>query len=113
MPYLSPQTLTIDEQKLVLRVTAKHPRDHTIISFALGTGLFGHESRQQQTHHTHTHVHHSQNARGVPSHVTNQGQKCRVVVPANCRECEEKTGKNNNFFQTSWLDDIYVMEFSW
>jgi len=39
MPYLSPQTLTQDEQKLILRVTAKHPRDHLIISVALGTGL--------------------------------------------------------------------------
>ena len=39
MPYLSPPTLTTDEQKLILRVTAKHPRDHVIISMALGTGL--------------------------------------------------------------------------
>jgi len=39
MPYLSPPTLTTDEQQLILRVTAKHPRDHTIISMALGTGL--------------------------------------------------------------------------
>ena len=39
MPYLSPQSLTQDEQKLILRVTAKHPRDHAIISMALGTGL--------------------------------------------------------------------------
>jgi integrase/recombinase XerC len=39
MPCLSPPTLTNDEQKLVLRVTAKHPRDHAIISMALGTGL--------------------------------------------------------------------------
>lgn len=39
MPYLSPQTLTTDEQRLILRVTAKHPRDHLIISLALGTGL--------------------------------------------------------------------------
>jgi integrase len=39
MPYLSPQTLTQAEQKLILRVTAKHPRDHAIISMALGTGL--------------------------------------------------------------------------
>jgi len=37
--YLSPPTLTTDEQKLILRVTAKHPRDHLIISMALGTGL--------------------------------------------------------------------------
>jgi integrase/recombinase XerC len=39
MPYLSPSTLTADEQKLILRVTAKHRRDHAIISMALGTGL--------------------------------------------------------------------------
>jgi len=39
MPYLSPPTLTADEQKLILRVTAKHARDHLIISMALGTGL--------------------------------------------------------------------------
>jgi integrase len=39
MPYLSPPTLTRDEQKLILRVTAKHHRDHLIISMALGTGL--------------------------------------------------------------------------
>ena len=39
MPYLSPSTLTADEQKLILRATAKHPRDHLIISMALGTGL--------------------------------------------------------------------------
>ena len=39
MPYLSPTTLTTDEQKLILRATAKHPRDHVIISLALGTGL--------------------------------------------------------------------------
>ena len=39
MSYLSPQTLTQDEHKLILRVTAKHPRDHAIISMALGTGL--------------------------------------------------------------------------
>jgi integrase len=37
--YLSPSTLTTDEQKLILRATAKHPRDHLIISMALGTGL--------------------------------------------------------------------------
>ena len=30
---------TADEQKLILRVTATHPRDHAIISMALGTGL--------------------------------------------------------------------------
>ena len=39
MPFLSPTTLTQDEQRLILRVTAKHPRDHLIISAALGTGL--------------------------------------------------------------------------
>ncbi len=39
MPYLAPPTLTQDEQKLILRATAKHPRDHLIISMALGTGL--------------------------------------------------------------------------
>jgi len=39
MSYLSPQTLTTDEQKLILRATAKHPRDHLIFSMALGTGL--------------------------------------------------------------------------
>ncbi len=39
MPYLSPQTLTTDEQRLILRTTAKHPRDHLIFSMALGTGL--------------------------------------------------------------------------
>ena len=37
--YLSPPTLTADEQKLILRTTAKHPRDNLIISMALGTGL--------------------------------------------------------------------------
>ena len=39
MPYLSPPTLTTDEQQLILRVTSRNPRDHTIISMALGTGL--------------------------------------------------------------------------
>ena len=39
MPYLSPTTLTTDEQKLILRVTGKHHRDNLIISMALGTGL--------------------------------------------------------------------------
>ena len=39
MPYLSPPTLTTDEQRLILRATAKHHRDHLIISMALGTGL--------------------------------------------------------------------------
>ncbi len=39
MPYLSPPTLTQDEQKLILRATSGHPRDHLIFSMALGTGL--------------------------------------------------------------------------
>ena len=39
MPFLSPQTLTQEEQKLILKSTAKHPRDHLIISMALGSGL--------------------------------------------------------------------------
>jgi integrase len=36
--YLSPSTLTDQEQKLILRTTAKHSRDHVIISLAFGTG---------------------------------------------------------------------------
>ena len=39
MSYLSPPTLTWDEQKLILRVAAKHPRDGIIFAMALGTGL--------------------------------------------------------------------------
>ena len=39
MPHLSPTTLTIDEQRVILRATAGNIRDHTIISLALGTGL--------------------------------------------------------------------------
>jgi site-specific recombinase XerC len=39
VPHLSPTTLTVDEQRAVLRVTAGSLRDHTIISLALGTGL--------------------------------------------------------------------------
>src|SRR3990172_6062619 len=39
MPYLSPQTLTQDEQRAVLRAVAAHPRDGAIVSFALGAGL--------------------------------------------------------------------------
>ena len=39
MPHLSPTTLTTDEQRLILRATARNLRDHTIISLALGTGL--------------------------------------------------------------------------
>jgi integrase len=37
--HLAPPTLTADEQQLILRATAKHPRDHVIFSLALGTGL--------------------------------------------------------------------------
>ena len=39
MPHLSPTTLTQTEQRTILRATAKHPRDQTLISMALGTGL--------------------------------------------------------------------------
>lgn len=39
MPYLSPPTLTQEEQKAILRATLSNPRDHLIFSFALGTGL--------------------------------------------------------------------------
>jgi len=39
MPHLSPQTLTAAEQAALLRASAGHPRDHLILSFALGTGL--------------------------------------------------------------------------
>ena len=39
MPTLSPQTLTKSEQAALLAVTAAHPRDHLVVSFALGTGL--------------------------------------------------------------------------
>ena len=39
VPYLSPTTLTTDEQRLILRAIAGNVRDHTIISLALGTGL--------------------------------------------------------------------------
>ncbi len=39
MPHLSPTTLTQDEQRAILRATAKHVRDHLIFSLALGTGL--------------------------------------------------------------------------
>ena len=39
MATLSPTTLTQAEQRPILRATAKHPRDHLIISLALGTGL--------------------------------------------------------------------------
>jgi integrase len=36
---LSPTTLTSDEQRLILDMTAGNVRDHVIISLALGTGL--------------------------------------------------------------------------
>lgn len=39
MPYLSPPTLTRAEQAAILRITRNHPRDHAIVSIALGTGL--------------------------------------------------------------------------
>jgi site-specific recombinase XerC len=39
MPFLSPQTLTRNEQKTILKETACNPRDHLIFSLALGTGL--------------------------------------------------------------------------
>ena len=39
MPYLSPPTLTADEQRFILRATAGSIRDHLIFSLALGTGL--------------------------------------------------------------------------
>ena len=39
MPYLSPPTLTSDEQRLILRATAGNVRDHLLFSLALGTGL--------------------------------------------------------------------------
>jgi integrase/recombinase XerC len=39
MPHLSPTTLTIGEQRAVLRATAANLRDHLLISLALGTGL--------------------------------------------------------------------------
>ncbi len=39
MAHLSPTSLTQSEQRLIFRTTAKHPRDHTIYSLALGTGL--------------------------------------------------------------------------
>jgi site-specific recombinase XerC len=37
--YLSPLTLTHDEQKTILRATRGNLRDHTLYSLALGTGL--------------------------------------------------------------------------
>ena len=39
MPYLSPPALTTAEQSAILQATAAHPRDHLILSLALGTGL--------------------------------------------------------------------------
>ena len=39
LPYLSPPTLTSQEQQALLRASANHPRDHLIFSLALGTGL--------------------------------------------------------------------------
>lgn len=39
MPHLSPQSLTAEEQRALLRATAGHPRDHLVVSLALGTGL--------------------------------------------------------------------------
>jgi site-specific recombinase XerC len=39
MPHLSPQTLTTDEQHALLQATGVHPRDHLLVSLALGTGL--------------------------------------------------------------------------
>jgi integrase len=39
MPYLSPPTLTREEQRSLLDASAGHPRDHLVFSMALGTGL--------------------------------------------------------------------------
>ena len=39
MAHLSPQTLTRDEQRALLLITAPELRDHLIFSLALGTGL--------------------------------------------------------------------------
>ena len=45
MPYLSPPTLTREEQQALLQATAGHPRNHLIFLVALGTGLrLGEES---------------------------------------------------------------------
>ena len=38
VPHLSPTTLTLDEQRAILRATAANLRDHVISSLALGTG---------------------------------------------------------------------------
>jgi integrase/recombinase XerC len=39
MSHVSPPSLTLGEQKVILRVTARNPRDHLIYSLVLGTGL--------------------------------------------------------------------------
>jgi len=39
MPYLAPQTMTRKEQGNLLRASQAQPRDHLILSLALGTGL--------------------------------------------------------------------------
>lgn len=39
MTRLSPASMTREEQEALLRVTSTHPRDHLIVSLALGTGL--------------------------------------------------------------------------
>ncbi len=39
MPHLSPQTLTLAEQRAILRATVPNLRDHLIYSLALATGL--------------------------------------------------------------------------
>ena len=54
MPYLCPPTLTQSEQKLILRATANHPRDHAIISMALLAQRFArHASPLTTTIYTH------------------------------------------------------------
>lgn len=37
--HLSPETLTTDDVQCLLHATVQHPRDHAIVSLALGTGL--------------------------------------------------------------------------
>ena len=39
MARLGPTSLPIEEQRALLEVSAQHPRDHLVISLALGTGL--------------------------------------------------------------------------
>jgi len=39
MPYLAPQTMTREEQGALLQTSSGQPRDHLILSIALGTGL--------------------------------------------------------------------------